>query len=100
MTTLYFFNMLQFIGGVLLSIGYIPQITKIIKTKSVNDFSVTYLLLLTTGIALMEAYAVYMWFGLGSAGAFFITNTVALLCAGTETSLVLYYRNKNKKVGK
>lgn len=91
------FNMIQFIGGIILSIGYIPQISKIVKTKSVKDFSVMYLLMLTTGIACMEAYAMYMWFGLHTAGAFMITNTIALMLAGTETSLVLYFRKKGGK---
>ena len=92
-----FFSMLQFIGGIILSVGYIPQITKIIKTKSVDDFSVFYLILLTTGISFMQAYAMYMWFGLGQAGAFMITNTMSLSLAGTETFLVLKYRKKGEK---
>lgn len=31
MDTLALFNLLQFIGGIILSIGYIPQIIKIVK---------------------------------------------------------------------
>ncbi|MFD9628628.1 PQ-loop domain-containing transporter [Peribacillus muralis] len=99
MTTIAIFNLLQFIGGIILSIGYIPQIIKIIKTKSVRDFSRIYIGGIFIGIVFMEAYAVYMYFGLGAAGAFFITNTIALLLSGIEFTLINLYWNHpaNKK---
>jgi MtN3 and saliva related transmembrane protein len=91
-----FMNLLQMIGGIILSVGYIPQITKILKTKSVRDFSRIYLGGIFTGIIFMEIYAVYMFFIVGTAGAFFITNTVALALSGFEFFLVMYYYNKQK----
>ncbi|MEC3420814.1 PQ-loop repeat-containing protein, partial [Bacillus cereus] len=75
MDMLALFNLLQFIGGVILSVGYIPQIIKIIKTRSVRDFSLIYLTGIFTGILFMEAYAIYMYFVMHTAGAFMITNT-------------------------
>ncbi|NRQ71968.1 PQ-loop repeat-containing protein [Bacillus cereus] len=96
MDMLSLFNLLQFIGGVILSVGYIPQIIKIIKTRSVRDFSLIYLTGIFTGILFMEAYAVYMWFVMHTAGAFMITNTIAMILSGTELALVLYHWNKQK----
>lgn len=86
-----FFNVLQLVGGVILSVGYIPQIMKIVKTKSVKDFSLFYLGSLFTGIVLMEAYAIYMYFVMNTAGAFFITNTLSTILSGTELALVLFF---------
>lgn len=97
MDALALFNLLQFIGGVILSVGYIPQIIKIIKTKSVRDFSLIYLTGIFTGILFMEAYAIYMYFVMHTAGAFMITNTIAMILSGTELALVLYHWNKQKK---
>ncbi|HDR8302828.1 TPA: PQ-loop repeat-containing protein [Bacillus cereus] len=96
MDTLALFNLLQFIGGIILSIGYIPQIYKILKTKSVRDFSRIYVGGIFTGIIFMEAYAVYMYFVMHTAGAFFITNTIALILSGVEFFLINLYWNRSK----
>jgi len=89
-----FFNILQLIGGIILSVGYIPQIIKILKTKSVDDFSLLYLSCLAVGIWFMEAYAMYMWFVQHTAGAFMITNTFATILSTSEFLLVLKHRNR------
>lgn len=94
MDALQLFNLLQFIGGIILSIGYIPQIYKILKTKSVRDFSRIYVGGIFTGIIFMEAYAIYMYFVMHTAGAFFITNTIALLLSGVEFLLINLYWNR------
>lgn len=52
------FTVMQLIGGIILSVGWIPQILQIIKTRSVADLSLKSYLLMLLGIALMEAYAV------------------------------------------
>lgn len=96
MDALSFFNMLQLIGGLILAVGYLPQIIKIIKTKSVRDFSLIYLGGIFTGIVFMEAYAVYMFFVQGTAGAFFATNTVSFVLSGTEFLLVILFWNRGK----
>ena len=94
-----FFSMLQLIGGVILSIGYIPQIIKMIKTRSVDDFSKIYLGSIFFGIVLMEMYAVYMYLVLGipEMQSFFITNTASTILSGTEFCLLMAYSTKNKK---
>lgn len=92
-----FVNMLQLVGGAILAVGYIPQIIKMVKTRSVDDFSKVYLGAIFFGILLMEVYAVYMYFVMGTAGAFFITNTASTILSGTEFYLLLKYSTKKKK---
>ena len=94
-----FFSMLQLIGGVILSIGYIPQIIKMIKTCSVDDFSKIYLGSIFFGIVLMEMYAVYMYLVLGipEMQSFFITNTASTILSGTEFCLLMAYSTKKQK---
>lgn len=88
-----FFNLLQLIGGIILSIGYIPQIRKTIKTKSVEDLSSAYYVNIFVGVGCMEAYAIYSALH-GVAYMFLVTNTIAWLLGGTMLFLTLKYRKK------
>lgn len=81
-------NSLQLLGGIILSIGYIPQIYKAIKTKSMKDFNILYLILAAVGVGLMEIYAIY---NISIVLMFFITNTVAFGLAITMLVLYLIY---------
>jgi MtN3 and saliva related transmembrane protein len=92
-----FINILQLIGGIILSVGYIPQIKQIIKTKSVNDFNSTYLISIATGVGLMEIYAVYNLLH-GTAVMFFVTNTIAFLLGLLMLILYLVFRKSKKRV--
>lgn len=88
-----FFNLLQLIGGIILSVGYIPQIAKTIKTKSVEDLSPMYYFNVFLGVGLMEAYAIYSALH-GVAYMFLVTNTIAWVLGGTMLLLTLKYRKK------
>lgn len=87
-------NILQLGGGVLLALGYLPQIIKTIKTKSVKDISPVFYLAISTGLLLEEIYALYTVFVNNSAHMFLVTNTLGLLCASTMLILTLIYRKK------
>lgn len=89
----YLTNIMQLAGGIILSVGYIPQIARIIKTKSVDDFSFQYLFYMVLGIGLMEVYAVYNALQ-GSAIMFLVTNTLSLLTSSTMLVLYFIYRKK------
>ncbi|MDU0204689.1 PQ-loop domain-containing transporter [Paenibacillus sp. MAH-36] len=71
------FPVLQLIGGVILSLGWVPQIIQILKTKSVSDLSLKAYLLIFLGISLMEVYAISLAVN-GAGLAFLITNTLSL----------------------
>lgn len=92
-----FFNLLQLIGGIILSLGYIPQIVKTLKTKSVGDFNPTYYRLVFLGIVLMEAYAINLIVVAHAGWMFFITNTVSVMLSGTMCLLTEIYKPKQLK---
>jgi len=88
------YDILQLIGGLILAIGYTPQLIQIIKTKSVEDLNLNTFLSIFIGIALMEIYSVNL-VKHGSGTAFFITNSLSLFIAGLMCFLILKYKNKN-----
>lgn len=87
------FAVMQLMGGVILSIGWIPQIIQILKSKSVADLNLKSYLLMLFGIILMEAYAISLAVtGVGL--AFLITNTMSLCVVLLVILLVIRYRSK------
>ncbi|MBW4081879.1 PQ-loop domain-containing transporter [Paenibacillus sp. S150] len=86
------FSLMQLIGGIVLSVGWIPQIVRIVKTQSVSDLSLKAYLLMLPGIGLMEAYAVSLAVE-GTGLAFLVTNTMSLAVVATVVLLILRYRS-------
>lgn len=84
------FDFLQLLGGIIMSMGQIPQITQILKTKSAKDLNLKTYIMMFTGIFLMEIYAVNLVVQ-GSGGAFLITNTASLIASMIMIVLVLKY---------
>lgn len=75
------FGVMQLLGGVLVAVGYVPQIIKILRTKSAEDFNRWTFLTLLCGIILMEVYAIALVVS-GSGGMFLVTNTLSLMISG------------------
>lgn len=90
----YITNIMQIVGGILLSLGYIPQIRKTWKTKSVDDFNPVYYRLVFTGVAFMEIYAINLAVQANAGYMFLITNTVATILSGTMFVLTEKYKKK------
>lgn len=86
------FDFLQLMGGIILSVGYIPQIIKLIKTKSAEDFNIKTFIMVWIGILFMEIYAFDLAMG-GSGLMYLITNTMSLLVQSVLVVLILKYRN-------
>lgn len=87
------FNLLQLIGGIILSVGYLPQIYKTYKTKSVEDLSTAYYFNIFLGVGLMEAYAIFSAIH-GVAYMFLVTNTIAWACCTSMLVLTVKYRKR------
>ncbi|EGK12395.1 PQ-loop domain-containing transporter [Kroppenstedtia eburnea] len=87
------FGLMQLIGGVILALGWIPQIVQIVRTRSVADLNLKTYLLILLGISLMETYAVHL-VGSGVGIAFFVTNTLSLLVVLLTVLLILWYKNR------
>lgn len=71
------FDLLQLAGGLILAIGYIPQITQLIRTKSSVDLNLKSYALVCVGIAFIEVYAADLALN-GTGLMFLITNTMSL----------------------
>ncbi|GFN32475.1 PQ-loop domain-containing transporter [Paenibacillus xylaniclasticus] len=87
------FDIFQLLGGLILSFGYIPQIVQIVKTKSVKDLNLNYLLLVFVGVLFMEVYAVNLIVR-NTAHMFFWTNTLSLMLALIMLILKLKYNKE------
>ncbi|MEK4851015.1 PQ-loop domain-containing transporter [Paenibacillus sp. FSL H7-0756] len=87
------FSVMQLVGGLILSLGWIPQIVQILRTRSVADLSLKAYLLMLLGILLMEAYAVNLA-AQGVGFAFLITNSLSLAVVTTVVLLIIRYRTQ------
>lgn len=83
------YDLLQLIGGMILSVGAIPQIEQIIRTKSVKDINLTSIVTLIVGMVLMQIYAVHYELVM-----FIITNSISLLLAIVKLALKIYYTER------
>jgi MtN3 and saliva related transmembrane protein len=86
-------NLCQLIGGFILTLSAIPQIVRILRTKSAKDFSLISYLLTDLGIFLMELYAIGLAVNKAEY-AFVITNSFALFTALVMTYLIIRYGRK------
>jgi len=89
------FNLLQLIGGCILSFGYVFQVIQILKTKSVNDLNLKTFTSVFIGILCMEIYAINL--AINKTGyMFLITNSMSLLLSGLLCILIIKYKNKEE----
>ena len=91
------FDFLQICGGLILAVGYLPQIYKICVIRSAADFTLKTYILAWLGIALMEAYAVHLVWD-GSCLMFLVTNTLSLAIMSVMVGLIAGFQYKNKFV--
>ena len=85
------YNLLQFVGGLILCLGYIPQIAQIIKTHSVQDLNLKTFSMIFLGILFMEIYAINLV--INNVGhMFLITNSMALILAGIMCFLIIKFK--------
>ncbi|MBE5040780.1 SemiSWEET family sugar transporter [Ructibacterium gallinarum] len=90
------FGVFQLIGGIILSIGYIPQVVQIVKTKTAKGLNAKSFGMVFTGILLYEIYAIALAVE-GSGQMYLITNTVSLLLVGTVYGLIKVYEKKENR---
>lgn len=90
-----FFDLLQLIGGTILSISYLPQIIKTFKVKKVDEISLAFWSLLFIGLVLMECNAVHLiWLGTWS---YAVTETFNVTLCGIFLAQVIYYGKIKKR---
>jgi len=84
-------EMVGYVGGVMSSISFLPQVVKIWKTKSAQDLSMLTLIFLTSNVSLWLGYGILI----GST-PLWLTNAIVLamvLC-------MIYFKIKFKPPGK
>ena len=90
------FDALQFIGGFILAVGYIPQIVQIIRTKSCKDLNLKTYATVFVGVALMEVYAANLA-AHGTGVMVLVTNSMALTVNAALCGLILKYKKGVQK---
>lgn len=92
------FGVFQLIGGVIMSVGYIPQIRQMLKTKSSEGLNFKSFGMIFFGILLYEIYAVSLVVLDGSGHMYLITNSVSTILSGTMCLLIRVYRTDRPSV--
>lgn len=87
------FNVFQLIGGIIMSVGYIPQIKQIFTTKSSKGLNFKSFGMIFLGILLYEVYAVAIVVNDHSGHMYLITNSVSLFLSGLMCLLIKIFRN-------
>lgn len=89
------FGIFQLMGGILLSVGYIPQIKQIIRNKSSDGLNLKSFETILSGIVLYEIYAVSLAVR-GCGIMYLITNTVSMLLALTMCLLIKIFKKPKR----
>lgn len=89
------FSTLQLIGGVVLVISYLPMIKLLHKTKSAENQSLSFWIILDIGMILFELNALYLAVTLGQY-SYAISQSLNLLCGVIVLVQLLVYRKKNR----
>ena len=87
------FGVFQLIGGIIMSVGYIPQISQILKTKSSEGLNIKSFGMIFTGIMLYEIYAISLVVLSSSGHMYLITNSVSAVLSGLMCLLIKIYKN-------
>ena len=86
-----FYDFLQLIGGIILALGYIPQICQLLRTKSCGDLNLKTYLYLCLGIGMMEIYAIDLYKN-GNGHMFLVTNSISFALVALISFLIIKYR--------
>ena len=89
------YDWFQLTGGVILALGYLPQIRQLLTTRSCKDLNINTYISLAAGIGMMEIYAYNLWVK-HSAAMFFATNTISLAMVVYIILLVLSVRRESE----
>ena len=88
------FGLFQLVGGIIMSVGYIPQIAQILRTKSSEGLNLKSFGMIFIGILLYEIYAISLVVLESSGHMYLITNSVSTLLSGTMCLLIVFYRKR------
>ena len=79
------------IGALIICGSAIPQVVKTFRTKRAGDLSMTYLLVLMTGMILLQIYSLYI-----RDIVYIFGNTLSMATTGSLILLSLKYKRKQR----
>jgi MtN3 and saliva related transmembrane protein len=82
------FEIMGTIGSLIICISALPQIVKTYRTKKADDISISYLIILMSGMSLMMIYSLYV-----GDMVFIFGNSLSVLSTGVLIFLCLRYRS-------
>lgn len=91
------FGIFQLIGGIILSVGYIPQIVQIFRTKSSEGLNFKSFGMIFAGIALYEIYAISLVVINDNGHMYLITNSISMLLSGSMCLLIKIFAKRESK---
>ncbi|KAG1689774.1 hypothetical protein DVH05_001979 [Phytophthora capsici] len=86
------FQILGFMGSLLLAASLVPQMRKLYQTKSAKDISLVYQISYVVGLAMIVAYGFGRWLW-----PVYIPATLELCAAIVVFSMKLYYDAQDRK---
>lgn len=84
------------LATILISIAYLPQIIKTYKTKSVDDLSLGFWVLIVGFLICMVSNATFLLITAAGLG-YFLTELANFLLAAVVLGQIIYYKRKAKK---
>lgn len=81
------YQLIGFIGIMLINIAYIPQTIKVCRTKNVEGLSISFFFILFVGLFLLQVYSVSVW-----DIVYMVSNFVAMFNVATLLVLIIMYR--------
>ena len=87
------FEILGIAGSLIMCVSVVPQIIKTYKKKNSDGLSISYLIILMTGMSMIMLYALYV-----KDMVFIFGNGLALLLTGILVVLWYKYRSKKQKI--
>jgi MtN3 and saliva related transmembrane protein len=90
MNTAHFFEIFGIAGSLIMCVSTVPQIIKTYRSKCSDGLSISYLLILMTGMSLIMIYSLYVM-----NMVFIFGNGLGLLLMGILIVLCFRYRRKN-----
>lgn len=88
------FGVFQLVGGIIMSVGYIPQIAQILRTKSSEGLNFKSFGMIFAGILLYEIYAISLVVLDGSGHMYLITNSISMMLSGTMCLLIKVFEKR------
>jgi MtN3 and saliva related transmembrane protein len=83
------FEIMGTVGSLIICISALPQIVKTYRTKKADDLSISYLIILMLGMALMMIYSLHI-----RDPIFIFGNSLSVLSPGVLIFLCLRYREQ------